>query len=103
MGTTERSNVHLSELRKPSIVDEAIGKVLTEMRQYGLDAPEYREAIEYLDRLMKMRTEERRNRISPDTILIVAGNLLGILIIVGYERGHVMTSKAMTFVVKPKE
>lgn len=95
--------MNLSDLRKPSIVDEAIGKVLTEMRQYDLETDEYKVAIDNLERLMKMRTEERRNRISPDTILIVAGNLLGILIMVGYERTHVMTSKAMTFVVRPNE
>ena len=95
--------MNLSELRKPSIVDEAIGKVLTEMRTYDLDTKEYREAFEHLERLMRMRTEDRRNRISPDTMAIVIGNLVSVLIIVGYERGHVMTSKAMTYVVKPKD
>lgn len=95
--------MNLSELRKPSIVDEAIGKVLTEMRQYDVDAKEYQVAIEHLERLMKMRTEERRNRISPDTMLIVAGNILCVLVVVGFERGHVMTSKAMGFILKPKE
>lgn len=95
--------MNLSELRKPSIVDEAIGKVLTEMRTYDADTEEYKVAIDHLERLMKMRTEERRNRISPDTILIVAGNILCVLVVVGFERGHVMTSKAMGFVLKPKE
>jgi hypothetical protein len=34
---------------------------------------------------------------------MVGGNLLGILIIVGYEHTHVMVSKASGFIIRPKE
>jgi hypothetical protein len=88
---------------RESVVDEAIGDVLTQMNTYGVETLEYREAMDYLDRLMKMKAEERRFKVTPDTIAIIAGNLVGILIIVGYERGHVMTSKVMGFVIKPKD
>lgn len=38
--------------------------------------------------------------ISPDTILIVAGNLAGIILILGYEKMDIITSKALNFVLK---
>lgn len=41
-------------------------------------------------------------RPSTDTLLIVGANLLGILIIVGYERANVVSSKALGFVRQPK-
>jgi len=88
---------------RPSVLDEPIGKILTEMNTYGVDSPEYPILIEHLDRLNRMKAEERRNRITPDTLAIVLGNLLGILIIVAYEQKHVMVSKGLGFVIKAKE
>lgn len=41
-------------------------------------------------------------RPSTDTMLIVGANILGILIIVGYERANVVTSKALGFLRQPK-
>lgn len=87
---------------KPSIVDEPIAEVLTSMNTFGPDSEEYPALIEHLDRLTKMKAEERRNRVSPDTMAIVAGNLLGILIIVAYEQKHVMVSKGLGFVINTK-
>jgi len=39
-------------------------------------------------------------KVSPDTILIVTGNLLGILLILKYEKLDIITSKAIGFVLK---
>jgi len=86
----------------PSVLDEPIAKLLTEMNTYDPDTEEFRVAIEYLERLMKLKTEERRSSISPDTMAIVIGNLLGILIIVAYEQKHVMVSKGMGLILRTK-
>jgi ribosomal protein L18E len=51
-----------------------------------------------------MRILERRATIkkgvSRDTVVIVAGNLLGIGMILGFERASVVTSKALGFVLR---
>ena len=39
-------------------------------------------------------------KISPDTLLIVGGNLLGILLILNFEKADIVTSKALNFVLK---
>ena len=88
--------------RKSSVVDEPIDRVLTEMNTYGPDSPEYDKLVRYLERLNDVKANERQHFVvSPDTIAIVLGNLVGILIIVAYEQKHVMTSKAMGY-IRPK-
>ena len=39
-------------------------------------------------------------KISPDTLLVVGGNLLGILLILNFEKADIVTSKALGFVLK---
>lgn len=86
---------------KPSILDEPIAKVLDEMNMMGPDSEEYTKMIDHLERLVRMK-QERNNRVTPDTMAIVAGNLLGILIIVAYEQKHVVVSKGLGFVLKSR-
>lgn len=88
--------------RRESILDEPIDKILIEMKTYSPDTKEYQAAIEHLDRLMKLKAEERKFKISWDTVAIVAGGLLQVLVIVAYEQKHVMTSKGLGFVIKAK-
>lgn len=45
---------------------------------------------------------KRCSSVSPDTILLVAANLLGILAVLQHERVNVVTSKALGFIVKPR-
>lgn len=88
--------------KKKSIMDEPIDRVLTEMNTYGPENPEFEKHLNYLERLQELKAGERRHfKVSPDTVMIVLGNLVGILIIVAYENKHVMTSKGMSF-IKPK-
>lgn len=87
---------------KVSIYDEPIAAVLSEMNTYGPDSPEYPTLLANLERLSSMKNSNKNiMRISPDTLAIVGGNLLGILIIVAYEQTHPMTSKSLNF-IKPK-
>lgn len=89
---------------KPSVYDEPIATVLTEMNTYGPDSEEFPALLSYLERLTRLKSEQRSNiSVSPDTIAVVAGNLLGILLIVAYEQNHVMVSKAASFALKPKD
>lgn len=42
------------------------------------------------------------NKLDPNTLFLVAGNLLGILVIVAYEQKHVFASQASKFIQKVK-
>lgn len=86
---------------EPTPVDDLIEAVLEEMRVYGPAAPEYQELMGNLERLYELKAKNRPKPVSRDTIAIVAGNLLGILLIVAYEQKHVLSSKGMTQIIRP--
>lgn len=87
---------------EPHILDAPIAKVLSEMETYSPETPEYKNAIKQLDRLMKMKAKDSPKRISPDAVLSAVAYILGIGIIVTYEHKHVLVSKALSFIQKPK-
>lgn len=86
--------------------DMATRQLLHSINEAGPDDPEYQTKLDQLDKLMKIKNRSNRNvfeRISPDTLAIVVGNLVGILVIVKYEQASVLTSKAMNFTLKDKQ
>lgn len=87
--------------KKESILEEPINKVLVEMSTSDPDSEEYSALLGNLERLVRLK-DEKSSRVSPDTMAIVAGNLLGILIIVAYEQKHVMVSRAVGFIMKTR-
>lgn len=78
---------------RTSPVDIEIDAVLLEMKKLGVSHEKYPALIQHLKQLQEMKTKNLRPRVSLDTVLVVAGNLLGILIIVAYEEKHTLTSK----------
>jgi hypothetical protein len=83
-------------------LNAAMTHILDEMETFGPDSPEYSAMLGHLERVNALRKSEDRREVSPDTMFLVIGNLLGILIIVAYEQKHVMSSKSLPFVLKPK-
>ena len=78
----------------------AINNVLSEMKLFSSDSDEYAKQVKQLSKLYKMQEQNAPLRVSPDTLAIVLGNLLGVLVIVSYEKHNIVTSKALTFVQK---
>jgi hypothetical protein len=91
-----------SETTESVKLNFAINRVLDDMDTYGPDAPEYPALLASLERLTELRTTSRSARVSPDTMAIVAGNLLGILVIVAYEHTHVVVSKSLPLLLKTR-
>lgn len=85
--------------KRNSGIKTLIDEVLSEMASVEDDG-RYELLLERLAKLYKLNDSEGSRRVSPDTQAIVFGNLLGIAIIVGYERANVVASKAMSFVLK---
>lgn len=88
----------------PSKYDAPIEKALASMETYDTDDAEFADALNFLERLTKLKEAERPSvrKVSPDTLALVLGNLAGILVIVAYEQKHVMTSVAKGFILKVK-
>jgi hypothetical protein len=83
-------------------IDREITAVFDQMDESGVLQPEYGHMLSYLERLSEVKTKSRRLRVSPDTLAVVACNLIGILMIVMYEQKHVITTKGIGQLIKPR-
>lgn len=83
-----------------SDLNTAIATAYREMAGLMSDTPEYASVVDQLTKLYALK--ETPSRVSADTLATIAANLAGIGIIVGYEHAHVITSKALAFIMKTK-
>lgn len=85
---------------------EAIDSLLREMSDLNGDDPEYAKMADQLTKLYALKEIDHKvesgKRISLDTLAVVGANIAGILMIVGYERENVLTSKALSLLMKLK-
>lgn len=88
--------------RDQAALDPVMDAILEDMKQFGPDSTEYPDLLSHLERVVALRASKDKKRVDPNTIWLVAGNLLGILTIVAYEQKHVMTSKGLNFILKSK-
>lgn len=82
-------------------LDKVLDELLIDLQNEEHDSDRYATIMERVIKLYQLKevdTKSAPERISPDTLMKVSGNLLGIMLIVGHERAHVVTSKALTFV-----
>lgn len=89
---------------EPTELDKAITSILSRMQYVEPDSDEYATLVARLKELHSMKINERndRNRVSADAVVTAGASILGILLIIGYEKVNVVTSKALGFVMKSK-
>jgi len=87
---------------EPTTLDIVIERLTSEMHDTDQSSKEYAQLADQLVKLYKLKETDSKMRVSPDTLAIIGANLLGILIIVGHERAHIITTKAIGFVSKLK-
>lgn len=85
-------------------LDMAIDHALTQLQNHSPDSSEYIKIVDQLERLYKLQvpSAEPAKPVSKDAIIAVVGNIAGIVMILGYEKAHVITTKALGFVIKSK-
>jgi hypothetical protein len=81
-------------------LEKTIVELQHQMQNADADSEEYATMLNRLERLTKLKKPRFLDKISPDTMFIVGGNLVGIVIIVAYEHSHIITSKALSFAGK---
>lgn len=82
------------------LLNETIERVMQDMKHEDPNTEKFAQMREQLTELYKIKNENRSRRVSPDTLATIGANLLGIGIIVGHERTHIVTSKALGFIRK---
>lgn len=93
-------------MNKPPVemthLEKTTDDLLSQMESFTGDDDEYAKMVEQYVKLNSCKPEKALPLIRADTIVAVIGNLLGILLILGFEHTNVITSKAMSFVLKAK-
>ena len=85
---------------KKSRLDEVIDLILYDMSLLDAYSDEYEKMAINLEKLLKAKSYEQPKRISPDTIAIVIGNLIGIVLVLRYEKIDIITSKAFNLLLR---
>lgn len=84
-------------------LDEVITQTLTALKNLTPGTDEYTKGVDQLTKLYAARDSlKEKPRWSLDALVPAFVNLLGIGMILGHERAHVVTSKALSFVPKLK-
>lgn len=87
--------------KEKTMLEKEIEAVLLDMKEMYVGSEEYEVALNHLLTLHEINnSKEKKWNVSPDTMAVVAGNLLGIVLILKHEELNVITSKAMNFVIK---
>jgi len=90
----------LFKVVKQDSLKEEIESVLRCMSTLNCTSEEYSKSADNLEKLYRAQGYNKNTSISPDTLLLVIGNLAGIALILWHERAEVITSKALGFVMK---
>lgn len=85
---------------KRTNIEREMDSLISELQECEVISEEYSLILDRVERLNKIRLSDKGNGISPDTLVVVGGNLAGILLILGYERVNIITTKALGFVIK---
>jgi hypothetical protein len=86
--------------KEPTLLDDAIARSLRTLKHHEVNSPDYVRTLEIVTKLQQMKKDEKSDSVSKDTLATVGANLLGILMIIKYERLNVITSKALSFVLR---
>jgi hypothetical protein len=79
-----------------------IDRLVLQLDAHEPTSEEFGAIVERLSKLHKMNQDVRPASVDPNTALTVAANLLGIAMIVRHENLNVITTKALSFVMKAK-
>jgi hypothetical protein len=86
---------------QPTDLENEIARLLNVLKDLPPSGDEYDKVSDQYAKLTKLHNETlSKKRVSPDALAGAATNLAGILFILNYEHAHVMTSKAVSFVMK---
>lgn len=79
---------------RPGTYEHELQRLLLILEKLEPSSEEYKNVLAAIDMLDILVKSGDKNKISPDTIVMGAIQILGILLVLNYEQAHVVTSKA---------
>lgn len=92
-----------AKANEPDLLQDAIDNLFSELAGHDANTEEYDSITDQIVKLQKLQKEVTHSwKPSPDAIVAAAGSVLGIVLILQFEKIGVITSKALGFVSKMK-
>ena len=88
--------------RHQRMLESELDRALTRLKTEMPNSEDYTKMLSLVERLHDMLDEDKPEVVSKNTMLVVGGNLLGIIMILKHERLNVITSKALSFVIRTR-
>lgn len=88
--------------KDPTELDKALDELILEMKTVVPGSQQHTEIVKSVEVLYKAKSHIKDRRINPDTALVVGGNIAGILAVLTFEKFGIITSKAISMVLKTK-
>lgn len=88
--------------KKPTQLDETIDECLSELRGFDAHSEDYAKIVDQLSKLYALKAADKPAGVCKDTLAVIAGNIAVALIVVNYEHAHVLTSRALSFLLKAR-
>lgn len=82
------------------LIDEEIEHVLRTMSSLPVASDDYKRATEILETLYRAKGVKDPNSLSKESIVAVAANIIGLLLVLNFERLGVVTSKAFSLIMR---
>jgi excinuclease UvrABC nuclease subunit len=84
----------------PSELEKSITAAIKQLEFVPAYSDEYANIITAIEKMTALSATKQRQPVSSDTIALIVGNLVGIVAILQFEKAGVVTSKALSFVMK---
>lgn len=89
--------------REPTPLEKEIERAVQRLSDWDVATEEYDRLLNTISRLEEIKAEEKPDRLSKETMAVLGTNLLGIILILRYEQLNVITSRAMSLLIRPKQ
>lgn len=81
-------------------IREEMEKMLREMKRSDITQKDWKHFRTRYNGYAEMLQKRYTLGISPDTAIVVLANLIGLLLIINYEKSDILTSKAVQFIMR---
>jgi hypothetical protein len=88
--------------REPTALERACERAIRELNNHPIGSEDYLKTLEVVIKLHGLMEKEKPSSVSRDTLTIVGGNLLGIVMILKHEWANPITSRAMNLLLRPR-
>jgi hypothetical protein len=83
------------------LLEKEIAHGLRDLARHDVNSEEYLKILDRLVSLHRIKEEDKSKFGSRDTLAVVFGNLLGIIMVVKHEHVNVITSRAFQLLLRP--